>query len=130
MDNGVKNPAKMIEYVCDAIVHKDFDTLLSYYEPNAVLVRQDGSEAVGLDAIRSEYESYVEKVTSMTGKAVWTHVSEDLAVVRGKYTISFLRSSGEILESSGSPIELLRRQTDGSWKYIIDNGSGADAVSS
>jgi ketosteroid isomerase-like protein len=129
MESGVKNPSEMIEHVCNAIVQKDYDTLLSYYEPNAVLVRPDGSEAVGLDEIRAEYESYVEKVTSMSGKAIWTHVAEELAVVRGEYTISFLRSNGETLELSGSPIELLRRQPDGSWKYIIDNGSGADAAS-
>jgi len=129
MSNRVDKPSEMIEHVCSAIVKKDYDALLSYYEPNAVLVRPDGSEAVGLDAIRAEYQSYVEKVTSMSGKAVWTHVADDLAVVRGEYTIAFLRANGETLEMSGSPIELLRKQADGSWKYIIDNGSGADAES-
>jgi uncharacterized protein (TIGR02246 family) len=128
MPREVSDPSEMIEHVSKAIVAKDYDALLSFYEPDAVLVRQDGTEAVGLDAIRAEYESYVEKVSDMTGKAVWIHVAGDLAMVRGEYAITFKRSNGDFVKMSGSPIELLRKQANGSWKYVIDNGSGADAL--
>jgi ketosteroid isomerase-like protein len=69
MQSNVTDPSEMIEYVSRAIVAKDYDSLLSYYEAGAVLVRPDDTEAVGHDAIGEVYESYVEKVTGMTGKA-------------------------------------------------------------
>ncbi len=128
MGKAVETPGDMILRVAQAMTHHDCDELLSFYEPDAVLVKADGTEARGHVAIRADYETYLDKVVSMTAEAVWVHVVGEIATVRGKYNITFKRSSGEILEVTGSPIEVLRRQFDGSWLYVIDNGSGANPL--
>lgn len=126
MGRKVETPGDMIKHVARALEDHDCEELLSYYEQDAILVRGDGSEARGVDAIRADYETYIHKVMSMTSEAVWVHIVGEIATVRGKYTITFKRSNGETKTVSGSPIEVLRRQSDGSWRYVMDNGGGAD----
>ncbi|MEM9623728.1 MAG: nuclear transport factor 2 family protein, partial [Pseudomonadota bacterium] len=68
MPEPVLKPQDMITRVASALERHDLDELLSFYEPNAVLIRTDGSEAHGIDQIRTEYESYINKVAAMTGR--------------------------------------------------------------
>lgn len=126
MAEAVRNPGEMIERVARALREHDLDELLSFYETEAVLIRQDGSEARGLAAIRAEYASYLEKTVAMTAAATWVHVAGDIAVVRGRFSITLARRNGDPIVVVGEPIEVLRRQPDGSWLYLIDHGSGAD----
>lgn len=128
MHQPVLKPEDMIMRVAKALSSHDLDELLSFYEPDAVLVKPDGTEAVGLEEIREEYSSYIEKVISMTASVTWCHVAGNTASVRGTYEISFKRRDGSITTISGQPIETLRKQADGSWLYVIDNGSGADPI--
>lgn len=125
---NVRNPEDMILKVADAMAVHDLDQLLNLYEPDAIYVRADGTEAVGVDQIREEYAAFIDKVVSMQAKAIWSHVSGDIASVRGRYEITLKRRDGSEVTSSGEPIETLRRQADGSWLYLIDNGSGANAT--
>jgi ketosteroid isomerase-like protein len=128
MGKAVETPGDMILRVAQAMTNHDCDELLSFYERDAVLVKADGSEARGHAGIRADYETYRDKVVSMTAEAVWIHIVGEIATVRGKYTITFKRNNGELLELTGSPIEVLRRQSDGSWLYVIDNGGGANPL--
>ena len=127
MTEPVLNPEDMILRVAKAMQSHDLDELMSFYESDAVLVRPDGTEAVGVAAIREDYAGYVHKVVSMNAKVIWCHVSGDIASVRGAYEITFKRRDGSELVTSGEPVETLRKQTDGSWLYVIDNGSGANS---
>ena len=119
----------MIIRVAQALSSHDLEELLSFYEPDAVLVKPGGTEACGLDQIREEYSSYIDKVISMDAGVTWCHVAGDIASVRGFYEIVFKRHDGSTTTVTGEPIETLRKQADGSWLYVIDNGSGADPKS-
>ena len=115
--------------VAQALSSHDLDELLSFYEPDAILVKADGTEARGLDQIREEYSAYIDKVVSMDASVTWCRVAGDIASVRGCYEITFKRRDGSTITVAGEPIETLKKQANGAWLYVIDNGSGADPKS-
>ena len=128
MAKPVLRPEDMIVRVAQAMTAHDLDELMSFYEADAVLVRPDGTEAVGVEAIRRDYSEYIEKVISMNAKVTWCHVAGDIASARGWYEITFKRRNGSELITTAEPIETLRKQSDGSWRYVVDNGSGAKPI--
>ncbi len=128
MSAGVFKPEDMITRVAQALGSNDLDSLMQLYEPSAVLVRPDGTEAQGVDQIRAEYAGYIDKVVSMEAKVLWVHIAGEIATVRGKFSITFARKDGTTITRGGEPIEVLRRQEDDSWLYLIDHGSGANAA--
>ena len=128
MNEQVLKPEDMILRVAKALSHQDLDELMSFYEPEAILVKPDGTQACGVEAIREEYSAYIGKVVSMTASVTWCHVTNEIATVRGHYEIAFKRRDGTTVIRTGEPIETLRKQADGSWLYLIDNGSGADPI--
>jgi ketosteroid isomerase-like protein len=49
---------------------------------------------------------------------------DNIALVHWSWTVS--RSDGSVME--GVSAEVLRRQADGSWKFLIDNSDGSALV--
>jgi ketosteroid isomerase-like protein len=52
-------------------------------------------------------------------------VHHDLALLRADFT---LRDGNKVI-ASGSTAELVRKQADGSWLYVIDHAAGASIPS-
>jgi ketosteroid isomerase-like protein len=103
----------------------DVDALIGLYEPDARMVRDDGSVAVGLDEIRAVWADLVAlggRVRMVTRYAV---ESGDIALLSNEWTLEL---EGNPV-ASGATAEIARRQDDGTWRYVIDNpfGSGAQA---
>ena len=126
MYEPVKHPGDMIKRVARALETHNLDELMSFYAPDAILVRPDGSEARGLQEIRAEYETYIYRTIAMSADVRWVHEAGNIASVRGHFTIKFDTSRGDVIEISGDPVETLMRQPDGSWLYMIDRGNGAE----
>ena len=49
------------------------------------------------------------------------HGGGDTAVLYNDWRMTMLGAGGEREESSGKAIEIVRRQADGSWKFIVDD---------
>jgi ketosteroid isomerase-like protein len=45
----------------------------------------------------------------------------DLALTKSAWTIKAKSPEGEAVEMEGNGTEVLRRQADGSWRYLIDD---------
>ena len=52
-------------------------------------------------------------------------ISGDIALTQNKWTIKTIEPDGSPIEGTGISAEVIRRQADGSWKFIIDNPWGA-----
>lgn len=51
---------------------------------------------------------------------------ETIVLTRGKWRLSGTGPDGKPVTMSRNSTEVVRRQPDGSWKFIIDNLRGAD----
>jgi uncharacterized protein (TIGR02246 family) len=93
----------------------DVEAILAPYEPGAVLVT-GGKSVTGHDAIRDAYNAFLSSGARMKleTKAV-IESSEGLAVLHGAWSI------GPPASTQGLSTEVVRRQPDGNWMFVIDN---------
>ncbi len=93
----------------------DVEALVALYEPNAVLVTRDGT-VVGHQAIREAYQRMLAGGARMEleTRAV-IDSGEGLAVLHASWTYHRGATS-----TPGLSTEVVRRQPDGSWLFVID----------
>ena len=121
-----ETPVQVLEAVVDGINTGNFETLMSLYEPEAAFATQPGSLAPGLGGIRDALGGFV----ALNGKLDLevSRVLEvgDLALVVGEWSFVGTRPDGEPVKLAAKNADVLRRQTDGSWRFVIDNPWGTD----
>ena len=112
----------------EALNKGDVDTVVALYEPTARYVLDSGQVVTGHAAIREIIEGYVaakakfivEKVTAIQGE------DDNLALTSGKGRVSLTEPDGKQVTLSGQSMEVVRRQPDGTWRFIIDNPNAAN----
>ena len=108
-------PQEIHKLFLDAFNRADLDALAALYEPNAVLVTQ-AETAVGRDAIRAAYRRILSDGGRMELQTRTVVDSGDgLALLHAAWT--FHRNGTAI---SGISTEVVRRQADGSWLFVLD----------
>ena len=114
---GVAQPSQVNAAFAEGFNRRDVDGLLSLYEAGAAVVEIDGSVSEGVPAVRRHLEHLVAIGGEMTSNNLTTVVVGDIALVTAAWTIV----DGSVAPSiSGHSAEVLRRQPDGSWAYLID----------
>ncbi|HEX3461787.1 MAG TPA: nuclear transport factor 2 family protein [Acidimicrobiales bacterium] len=98
----------------------DLDGLVALYESDACMVRVDGSVAEGSEAIRAEWAGLMAVGGRLASTTRYVIGSGDLALLRGDFTFT----SGDVAFGS-TTAEVVRRQPDGTWLYVIDHPSGS-----
>jgi uncharacterized protein (TIGR02246 family) len=100
----------------------DLEALLALYEPGCSFVRRDGGVARGHAEIRPVFERLLAMRAKMSTEIVKVVQSgEDLAMVYNDWHMSARRPDGQPVEVSGKAIEVVRRQPDGTWRFILDD---------
>jgi uncharacterized protein (TIGR02246 family) len=115
-------PQDLNRQLIEELTRGDIEAILSHYEPDALFSPQPGQTAVGLDAIREAFEGFVAM------KPQVSYESADLIAQAGDLAITSVRNwvvrgtgpDGSPVEFSGSSAEVVRRQPDGSWRYVLD----------
>ena len=116
------NPAEIHALFEQAFNHADVDALTGLYEPSAVLV-VGGNEVVGRENIRNALESLVAgrgRMTLETRAVVASHLG--LAVLHGGWLIECPTGTGSETRR-GLSTEVVRKQPDGTWLFVIDSPS-------
>jgi uncharacterized protein (TIGR02246 family) len=99
----------------------DVEALIVLYEPNAILV-VDGNSVSGRENIRKVLESILQRRGRMsleTRSAVESQ--QGLAVLHGRWAVEPATGMGSELVTRGLSTEVVRKQPDGSWLFVIDN---------
>ncbi len=117
-------PEQVLESIVAGINAGDLDALLPLYENEAAFATAPGSLAHGAPGVRDALRGFI----SMNGKLDLevTRVLEvdDLALVAGVWSFSGTGPDGEPLRLEAQNADVLRRQSDGSWRFVIDNPWG------
>lgn len=120
---NMTSPDQMNAAFAEAFNSGKVENLLALYEPDAVL-RTDASDRspTGHAAIGEELGRLVEAGGTMRSRNNFCIVHGDIALLRADWELA--GGDGAII-ASGSSAELVRRQADGRWLYVIDHAVGA-----
>jgi uncharacterized protein (TIGR02246 family) len=123
---STESPEQVLEAVVEGINTGNFDMLMALYEPDAAFATQPGRLAPGLGGIRDALGGFV----ALNGKLdiQVNRVLEvgDLALVVGNWSFTGTGLDGEPVKLAARNADVLRRQADGSWRFVIDNPWGTD----
>jgi ketosteroid isomerase-like protein len=97
----------------------DLDGLMSLYEGGAVFPTPHGT-STGHDEIRATLKAYIDSGAKLAFGESLVFAAGDLALIHTPWTMRMPDGSAP----QGATAEVVRRQSDGSWKYVIDNPDG------
>jgi len=122
-----QNPEDAHRLFIDAFNAQDVDALVALYEPDAVLCNKAGKPVRGLQAIRQAFEAILSSKPQMKLRTRYAIPLGDLALLRSDWEIRGAEADGIPFEPHRhSSTEVVRRQPDGTWRYVIDHPFGAD----
>jgi uncharacterized protein (TIGR02246 family) len=107
----------------DAFNRADLDALVALYEPQATLVPQAGQVASGLAAIREALSGFLALKGRMQIEEIEPErvvLAGDLALLGGSWTLTGIGPNGAPVTMAGRATDVLRRQPDGTWRWLID----------
>ena len=115
------DPAHIHVLFLEAFNAGDIDSLVALYEPDAVLV-VNGQPVAGQELIRNAYESFLARRPRMALKTRSAVMFDDsLAVLHGDWILEPSSTDETGKTTRGLSTEVVRRQADGSWRFVIDN---------
>ena len=120
------SPAQLLELFTGYFAAGDISSLVSMYEETATLVPQPGEAVSGKGAIREALMVFIELRGEFEMKHGYVFESGDTALLIGAWTLkNGVDAAGNDVSLSGVTSDVVRRQPDGSWLYVIDNPWGA-----
>jgi uncharacterized protein (TIGR02246 family) len=106
----------------------DLDGLMELYDPNAALIAQPGSVAQGNEQVRAALQNFLALKGSITLDTKLVVTVGDLAYLSNTWSLRGTGPDGNPVALGATTAEVARRQADGSWRYVIDNAWGDQAV--
>ena len=120
-----RTPADLDLRLIAAINAGDVDMAVGFYEPGAALVSERGTTVTGTEAIREVLSRFMAIRPKMSIKVPLVIESGDTALVHSKWTTVGTDADGNRVDFAGQGTEVVGRQADGTWLFIIDNPFGA-----
>ena len=117
-------PEQVLETIVEGINTRNLDLLMPLYESEAAFATEPGALAHGPSGISEALTGFI----SMSGtlKLEVTRVLEvdDLALVTGTWSFEGTGPDGGPVRLEANNADVLRRQADGTWRFVIDNPWG------
>jgi uncharacterized protein (TIGR02246 family) len=122
-----KAPEDTDRLFAEALNAGRIDDLVALYEPQATLMASPGKLVTGAVAIREALAQFLagKPRMSLTPKVVAQ--SGDLAVVTARWDLAATGPDGKPATMNGQSVEVVRRQSDGRWLFVIDLPFGPSA---
>lgn len=120
-----RTPGDVDRLFQEALNAGNLEALVALYEPEAVLMPQPGKLVHGTAAIRDSLAQFIAGKPKISLKPRLNTYTNDLAVVSAAWELSITGPDGKPVNVTGQSIEVMRRQSDGTWLFAIDLPFGA-----
>ena len=116
-----QTPAEIHTLFRDAYNLGDVEALVALYEPNATLI-VGGESVSGSEEIRKSIKNILKhksRITLETQSVIES--AQGIAVLHGSWVVERVTGPGAELTTRGLSTEVVRRQPNGTWLFLIDN---------
>jgi ketosteroid isomerase-like protein len=119
-------PEQVLAAIVSGINSGDLDSLMPLYESEAAFATQPGSLAPGAAGIREALAGFISMTGTLDLEVTRVLKAGDLALVIGVWSFHGTGPDGGPVHLAASNADVLRRQPDGTWRFVIDNPWGTD----
>ena len=123
----VWEPEEMNAAFAAAVRSGDVEQVLALYEPDALLAPQPRARARGHEEIRAALTALVAIGGTIESHNNYCLQVGELALLQGEWRLQTNAPDGSPLELGSRTAEIVRRQPDGSWLYVVDHAFADDA---
>jgi ketosteroid isomerase-like protein len=119
-------PEEVLNSVVEGINAGDLDSLMTLYEAGACFASQPGQLANSPESLRQSLRSFIDLKGKLDLKVKRVLQASDLALVTSEWSFGGTGPDGNPVNMAGKSADVLRRQADGTWRFVIDNPWGTD----
>jgi uncharacterized protein (TIGR02246 family) len=119
-------PEAVLRSVTECINTGNLDSLMMLYESDACFASRPGQFIKGRDGIRQSILGFVNMRGKLESKIKRVFQASDLAPVISEWSFSGTGPDGNPVNLASTATDVLRQQSDGTWRVIIDNPWGTD----
>jgi uncharacterized protein (TIGR02246 family) len=99
----------------------DISSLIKLYEIDACFVSQAGQVVKGIENIRQSLQSFINMNGKLESKVNGVIQTSDIALVNTEWSFNGTGPNGKSVAITGKATDVLRQQSDGTWRILIDN---------
>jgi len=120
-----RTPEECDSLLAEFLLDGDLDAIVSLYEPGATFVTRTREVRTGHDAIRTSFAELAALKPRLTCNVLLVlRNGDNLAVLYNDWTMRVPGPDGRPTDATGKAIETVCRQSDGSWRFAIDDPFG------
>ena len=123
---GRGTPEEVLKSIVNGINTGNLDALIPLYEPEAVFATQPGTLSHGLQGIGEALAGFIAMKGTLDLNVTRVLEAGGLALVATVWSFTGIGPDGEPVKLAAQSADVLRRQADGSWRFVIDNPWGTD----
>ena len=117
-------PVQVLESIVTGINTGDLDSLMPLYEREAAFATEPGTLAPGTPGVRGALSGFIAMNGTLDLEVTRVLEAGDLALVIGVWSFDGTSPDGDPVRLEAQNADVLRRQPDGTWRFVIDNPWG------
>ena len=118
-----KTPEEVGTYFKTNFNNGNLDNLMLLYEPESVFVTKPGT-SIPTSQIKDALAQFLSLKLPMENNLRHVYEQNGIAMVITDWKIEGIGPDGNSFKMEGSACDILKKQKDGTWKYLIDNPFG------
>jgi uncharacterized protein (TIGR02246 family) len=126
MQSSTASPEQVLQTIVTGINSGDLSSLMPLYERDAAFATEPGSLAHGAPGVGEALTGFISMNGELDLEVTRVLEVDDLALVVGTWSFNGTGPDGEPVQLAANNADVLRRQADGTWRFVIDNPWGTD----